>query len=79
MKIEYLAFIPPITLIGFIVSFLIYSMWYRKNYKTHKSTPQYDKGWDKCWDCKEVESTMYFHYNFFGRVYRCLNCSRKHN
>ena len=78
MKIEYLAFIPPITIAVLIVSFSIYSAWYDKNYRTHESTPEHDKGWDKCWDCKKVESTMYFYHNFFGRVYRCLQCSKNH-
>jgi hypothetical protein len=74
--IALLAFIPPIIILIVIVSAISYSIWYRKNYKTKDQTIEHDKDWDKCWDCKKAEPTMYFDYNLFGRIYRCLKCSK---
>ena len=55
----------------FVLCYFIYSYWYYKNYITHEQTSKYDKGWNKCWKCKKAESTMYFDYNEFGRIYKC--------
>jgi hypothetical protein len=74
--ITYLAFIPPIMILLVIIVTIIYNAWYRKHYITD-ATDKYAKGWHKCWKCKISESTMYYTETIHGRIYKCLECSKK--
>ena len=56
--------------IGIVFICWINSIWYRKNYMDGVN--------HKCWDCKKVEMDIYYTNTFFGRIYRCLECSKKH-
>ena len=70
--ISYCAFIPPAFILLFIISYVIYAIWYKINYVDKK-------GWHKCRGCKKVESEIYYTSGLFGRIYRCLECSKKNN
>ena len=69
--ITFLLLLIPSLIVIYLLSFFIYQLWYNRNYKTHTQTNKHDIGWNKCWVCKEVEPTMYYEYNFFGRIYKC--------
>jgi len=75
--IAYLAFIPPIMILLVIIVTIIYNAWYRKHYITKDATGKYAKGWHKCWKCKVSESEMYYTETIHGRIYKCLECSKK--
>ena len=62
-----------------VIGYILFLVWYNKNYITKESNKTHDKGWNKCWNCKKVEPTMFFTDTFFGRIYKCKECSLKKN